>query len=164
MSIFLNFVYGNKILNANKIEFTNGYTPNSNLLGIMENRWRTVNAQGVVVTDPTELAALNANATIWKPITASGAFQLHSWAVEDGSFLRINNISIGYNFPAKFFKKLGAKKLRAYITGNNLAVFTKYTGYDPEVNVKKNNPFTPGVDYSAYPRSRMYMFGINATF
>ncbi len=164
MSIFLNFVYGNNILNANRIEFSNGYTPNSNLLLEMKDRWRTVNEQGQVVTDPVELAALNANAKIWRPITAAGAFQLHSWAIEDGSFLRINNISIGYNFPVKAIKRIGMKKLRVYVTGNNLAVFTSYSGYDPEVNARKNNPLTPGVDYSAYPRSRMYMFGLNATF
>ena len=163
-SIFLNFVYGNNILNANKIEFSNGYTPNSNLLAEMKDRWRTVNELGVVVTDPVELTALNANAKIWKPITAAGAFQLHSWAIEDGSFLRINNVSLGYNFTNKVLGKSGIKKLRLYVTANNLAVFSSYSGYDPEVNVKKNNPFTPGVDYSAYPRSRLYMFGLNATF
>jgi hypothetical protein len=157
-------VYGNNILNANRIEFSNGYTNNSNLLAELKDRWRTTNDQGVVVNDPAELTALNANAKIWRPITASGAFQLHSWAIEDGSFLRINNISIGYNFPAKMLKKISIKKLRLYATGNNLAVFTNYSGYDPEVNVKKNNPLTPGVDYSAYPRSRLYMFGLNATF
>ena len=164
MSIFLNFVYGNKILNFNKIEFTNGYTANSNLLAIMKDRWRTVNDQGLVVTDPTALAALNVNAKLWRPITGNGAFHLHSWAIEDGSFLRINNVSLGYSFPANSLLKIGIKKLRVYVTGNNLAVFTKYTGFDPEVNVKKNNPLTPGVDYSAYPRSRLYMFGLNATF
>jgi TonB-linked SusC/RagA family outer membrane protein len=164
MSIFVNFVYGNNVLNANKIEFTNGYTPNSNLLSIMKDRWRTVNDQGQVVTDPDQLTALNVNAKIWRPITASGAFQLHSWAIEDGSFIRINNISIGYNFPAKSLSRIGIKKLRVYATGNNLAVFSSYTGYDPEVNARRSNPLTPGVDYSAYPKSRLYMFGINASF
>lgn len=164
MSVFVNFVYGNKILNLNKVEFTNGYTANSNLLTIMKDRWRTINDQGALVTDPTELAALNADAKIWRPIQAAGAFNAHSWAVEDGSFLRINNISIGYTFPAKSLRRLGMKKLRLYVTGNNLAVFTSYTGYDPEVNVRKNNALTPGVDYSAYPKSRLYMFGLNATF
>jgi TonB-linked SusC/RagA family outer membrane protein len=164
LSIFLNFVYGNDILNANKIEFTNGYTGNSTLLAVMKDRWRTVNALGQVVTDPVELTALNANAKLWRPITAGGAFQLHSWAIEDGSFLRINNVSLGYSFPAKSLRKAGIKKLRVYVTGNNLAVFSNYSGFDPEVNVKKNNPLTPGVDYSAYPRARLYMFGINATF
>jgi hypothetical protein len=111
-----------------------------------------------------ELAALNANAKIWRPLTASGAFQVHSWAIEDGSFLRINNVSIGYNFPMRSLGRSGIKKLRLYLTGNNLAVFTNYTGYDPEVNARRNSPLTPSVDYSAFPRSRFYMFGLNATF
>lgn len=165
MSIFLNFVYGNNILNANKIEFTNAYTPNSNLLAIMKDRWRTVNDLGEDIRyNPTALEALNVNAKIWRPATGTAAFVLHSWAIEDGSFLRINNVSLGYNFTSKALGRSGIKKLRLYVTANNLAVFTSYTGYDPEVNVKKNNPFTPGVDYSAYPRSRLYMFGLNATF
>lgn len=164
LSIFLNFVYGNDIMNANKIEFTNGYTQNSNLLGIMKDRWRTVNEAGELVTDPAQLEALNANAKLWKPLTGAGAFYLHSWAIEDGSFLRINNVSLGYNFPVKAIRKVGMKKLRLYVTANNLAVFTSYSGYDPEVNARRKDPFTPGVDYSAYPRSRMYMFGLNATF
>jgi TonB-dependent starch-binding outer membrane protein SusC len=58
---------------------------------------------------------------------------------------------------------LHMSKLRFYFTANNLAVFTKYTGYDPEVNVR-NNPLTPGLDYSAYPKSRSFLFGINASF
>jgi TonB-linked SusC/RagA family outer membrane protein len=165
LSIFVNFVYGNSILNMNKLEFSNGYTPNSNLLAIMKDRWRTIDAQGQVVNDPVQLAALNVNAKLWRPVSSGGAsFQVHSWAVEDGSFIRINNISLGYNFPVKAIKGLGISKLRLYVTGNNLGIITSYTGYDPEVNARRSNPLTPGVDYSAYPKSRLYMFGLNATF
>ena len=163
-SIFLNFVYGNKIYNANKIEFSNGYTPNSNLLAIMKDRWRTVDDNGQVVTDPAALTALNANAKIWRPLTSSGAFYLHSWAVEDGSFLRINNVTIGYSIKPSKLKGLNITRLRFYATVNNLAVFTKYSGYDPEVNVRYNNPVTPGLDYSAYPKSRTILFGVNVSF
>ena len=60
--------------------------------------------------------------------------------------------------------KIEMKTLRVYATLNNLAVFTNYSGYDPEVNTRRTTPLTPGVDYSAYPRSRGYLFGINATF
>jgi hypothetical protein len=56
------------------------------------------------------------------------------------------------------------QKLRVYVTGNNLHVFTKYTGYDPEVSTRRGNPTTPGVDYSAYPRGRSFIFGVNLTF
>jgi hypothetical protein len=54
-------------------------------------------------------------------------------------------------------------KLRFYLTGNNVGILTKYTGYDPEVNVR-SSPLTPGLDYSAYPKSRSFIFGVNATF
>ncbi len=163
-SIFINFVYGNDIYNANKIEFTNGYTPNSNLLGIMQNRWRTVDANGAVVTDPTALTALNANAQIWKPLTSAGAFYLHSWAIEDGSFLRINNLSLGYTIHSKSLQNIHISRLRVYTTVNNLAIFTNYSGYDPEVNVRASNPLTPGLDYSAFPKSRTFLVGVNVSF
>ncbi len=54
-------------------------------------------------------------------------------------------------------------KLRFYVTANNLAVITNYSGYDPEVSVRKS-PLTPGLDYSAYPKSRSFIFGVNASF
>ncbi len=174
MSLFLNFSYGNDIYNANKIEFTNGYTPNSNLIGLMANRWKVVTATGQtaqwvnssgqsVGIAPDQLAALNANATIWQPIKSAGAFYPSSWAVEDGSFLRVNNITIGYSLPAKSLAGIKLSKLRFYFTANNLAVFTSYSGYDPEVSVR-NSPLTPGLDYSAYPKSRSFILGVNASF
>ncbi len=174
MSLFFNFSYGNSIYNANKIEFTNGYTQNSNLLSEMNNRWRVVLPNGETAQwvnglnqvrgiAPDQLAALNANATIWQPLRGSGAFYPHSWAVEDGSFLRLNNMTIGYSVPWKSLQKLKMSKLRFYLTGNNLALFTKYSGYDPEVSVA-GSPLTPGLDYSAFPKSRSFIFGVNATF
>lgn len=174
MSLFLNFSYGNDIYNANKVEFTNGYTPNSNMLDIMANRWKVVTPQGqtaqwvnatgqVMGIAPGALQALNANATIWQPIRSAGAFFPSSWAIEDGSFLRVNNLTVGYSLPIKSLVKMKISKLRFYFTANNLAVFTKYTGYDPEVSVR-NSPLTPGLDYSAYPKSRSFIFGVNANF
>ncbi|HVG42399.1 MAG TPA: SusC/RagA family TonB-linked outer membrane protein, partial [Chitinophagaceae bacterium] len=175
-SIFVNFTYGNDIYNANKIEFSNGFTPNSNLLDIMENRWKVVTATGqtaqfinasnqIIGLAPDVLSKLNAGATIWQPARGTGAaaFVPHSWAIEDGSFLRINNLTIGYTLAPKTLSRLKMSKLRFYVTGNNLAVFTNYSGYDPEVSVR-NSPLTPGLDYSAYPKSRSFIFGVNATF
>src|SRR5690606_19240823 len=122
------------VYNANKLEFTSGYTPNSNLLAMMNGRWRTVDANGVVVTDPAALAKLNEGVGLWAPLRSASSFYVHSWAIEDGSFLRINNITLGYTLPANILKRVGIQSLRVYGTVNNLAVFTKYTGYDPEVN------------------------------
>jgi TonB-linked SusC/RagA family outer membrane protein len=173
VSAFINFTYGGDIYNANKIEFTNGYTANSNLLSIMQDRWRTITPTGqtaqwvngttVYGIAPDELAALNANAKIWQPLKGTGAFYPHSWAIEDGSFIRINNITVGYSVPVKRLADIGMSKLRFYVTANNLHVFTKYSGYDPEVSVKSSQ-LTPNLDYSAYPKSRSFIFGINATF
>lgn len=176
LSMFFNFSYGNDIYNANKIEFTNGYTSRSNMLDIMSERWKTIDATGKRVqwlsgnnaygAAPDQLKAINANAKIWQPITGTGAFYPSSWAIEDGSFLRINNVTLGYSLPVKTLvqlSKLHISRLRVYVTANNLAVLTSYTGYDPEVSVRRS-PLTPGLDYSAYPRSRSYVFGLNVTF
>lgn len=172
-SIFVNFSIGNDVYNANKIEFTNGYTANANLLAIMAGRWKTVTPSGVTAQyatssqvfgiPPDQLAALNANATIWQPLRSAGAFYPSSWAIEDGSFLRLNNITVGYSIPVKSLTRIKMSKLRFYATANNLAIITSYTGYDPEVSVR-NSPLTPGLDYSAYPKSRSFIFGVNAIF
>ncbi len=174
LSLFLNFSVGNDVYDANKIEFTNGYSNNSNMLNIMNNRWRVVSETGqtvqwvngsnqVIGIAPDQLSLLNAKATIWAPLKGAGAFTPHSWAIEDGSFMRVNNLTLGYSMSPKSLQKLKMTKLRFYFTANNLAVLTNYTGYDPEVSVA-GSPLTPGLDYSAYPKSRTFIFGINASF
>ncbi|MDB5250538.1 MAG: TonB-dependent receptor [Segetibacter sp.] len=160
LSVFVNWVVGNDIYNANKIEWTDASFPNLNVLGIMRDRWTNINSQGQVVTDPKELATINANAKIWSPVN-SNRFFLHSWAVEDGSFLRLNNVTLGYTIPQKALQRLKISNLRIYGTVNNLATFTNYTGYDPEVNTRRSDPLTPGVDFAGYPRTKTWVFGIN---
>lgn len=164
LSVFLNFVYGNDIANDNKLEFSSGYTFNANLLAIEKDRWRTVNDQGQVVTDPTALAALNKNAKLWQPMTTGSSWTPMSWAIEDGSFLRVNNVTLGYSLPLSLIRRAGMQQFRAYITLNDLAVITGYSGYDPEVNTRRSVPTTPGVDYSAYPRAKSFIFGVNVSF
>ena len=177
-NIFVNFRIGGSVVNANKLEFTSAYTPGANMLAIMNNRWKVVDAGGVTYqkyngTDvlgksKEELESLNKNTSIWLPSigSSSTAFSPQSFTLEDASFLRINNITIGYSIPTtvKFMRKMSITKLRIYATVNNLAVITNYTGYDPEVNTRRDTPLTPGVDYSAYPRTRGYVCGINLNF
>lgn len=160
LSVFVNWVVGNDIYNANKIEWTDASFPNLNVLGIMRDRWTNINSEGQVVTDPKALATLNANAKIWSPVN-SNRFFLHSWAVEDGSFLRINNVTLGYTIPRKALQRIKVTNLRVYATVNNLATFTNYSGYDPEVNTRRSDPLTPGVDFAGYPRTRTWIFGVN---
>jgi hypothetical protein len=177
LSIFINFQYGNKVYNYNKLEFASGYTPGANLLGFMKNRWHTVDGNGIVYegtnsagqvvgASPDSLNRLNAGAKYWIPLVGSSAttFSPNSWAVEDASFIRINNITLGYSLPPSVIRKLHVSRFRVYATVNNVATITGYSGYDPEVSTRLNTPVTPGVDYSAYPRSRSYVAGVNVTF
>ncbi|HLF47469.1 MAG TPA: TonB-dependent receptor [Chitinophagaceae bacterium] len=163
MSVFVNFVVGNDIYNANKIEWTDGAFGNLNMLDIMKNRFTNINASGQRVTDPTELAKLNQNATIWSPVRVQ-RWWLHSWAVEDGSYLRFNNITFGYTLPKKITGVAKISSLRIFATVNNLGTITNYTGYDPDVTARRSDPLTPGVDFAAYPRSRTWVFGVNLNF
>ena len=166
LSIFLTYSYGNEVLNATKLVTTKVGKQNSNALAVMNsgNRWMTINAEGRVVTDPEELAALNAGKNIasWRD-NEEGDKYVHSWAVEDASFLKLSNITLGYTFPKQLVRKFRLSKLRIYATGNNLLTWTPYTGFDPEVS-NMRSPLTPGVDFGAYPRSRSFIFGANIAF
>jgi TonB-linked SusC/RagA family outer membrane protein len=164
LSVFVYFSVGNKVYNANKIEYTSQYNyKDNNLLDFMKDSWRNYDDAGQLVTDPTALAALNQNTKYWNP--SKGQYTPQSFAIEDGSFLRISNVTLGYTFPDKWLKKTRIiSKFRIYGTVNNLYTFTKYTGYDPEANTRRSTPLTPGVDYAAYPRSRLILAGLNITF
>ena len=133
------------------------------MLSSVNNSWKWFNDNGVKVTDPQALAALNQNTTMWTP--PSGQYILHSYAIEDGSFLRLSNLTLGYSLSDKVLEKFKfISNFRVYGTVNNLFTLTNYTGYDPEANTRRGNPLTPGVDYAAYPRSRFYLAGLNVTF
>jgi hypothetical protein len=163
LSIFVNFVAGNDIYNANKIEWTSGAFPNLNMLEMMKDRFTYINPSGQRVTDPTELAKINANAKIFSPVNVQ-RYWLTSWAVEDGSYLRINNVTFGYTLPVSLTKRAKITSFRVFATVNNLATITGYSGYDPDVTTRRSNPLTPGVDFAAYPRSRTWVAGLNVNF
>ena len=166
MSIFLTYSYGNEVLNATKLVTSKVGRENNNALDVMNssNRWMTINERGELVTDPAELAALNAGKTIASYLdNEEGDKYIHSWGVEDASYLKLTNVTLGYTFPKQLIAKIGLSKLRVYATGYNLLTWTPYTGFDPEVS-NMRSPLTPGVDFGAYPRSRSFIFGINAAF
>ncbi len=162
-----NYSYGNDIYNANKIEFTTSNQNNQyrNLITMQAEgtRWTNIDFNtGEQVTDPTALAALNANTTMWSPYMDRYVFS--DWAVEDGSFLRLNTLTLGYTLPESIVGRAGISSLRVYATGYNIFLWTNYSGFDPEVSTRRRTPLTPGVDYSAYPRSRQLTVGLNLTF
>ncbi len=161
-----NFMIGNQVYNANKVEFTSSRKYyNRNLLNMMDvdKRWTNIDwTTGELITDAETLRSVNAGRTMWNPAIGTAVFS--DWAVEDASFLRLQSATLGYTLPEDVTKKIHIRKLRLYVTGTNLLCLTKYSGYDPEVDTRRSTPLTPGVDYSAYPKSIGFVAGINLTF
>ncbi|GGH27217.1 SusC/RagA family TonB-linked outer membrane protein [Sphingobacterium alkalisoli] len=172
LAAMFNWSYGNDIYNADKVDFTayegsKRYQNISNDMRLSE-RFTTIDPQtGVNImfgnnADPILFQELNEGKTMWNPAAANGRV-LTDWAVEDGSFLRLSNLTLGYTLPSHIAGRLLMRQLRVYVAAYNLHVWTNYTGQDPEVDTQRN-PLTPGVGYSAYPKSKKVLFGLNVTF
>ena len=109
------------------------------------------------------LAAANAGAVTATPISDNIA--LTEKYVEDGSFLRLSALTIGYSLPDRWLKKAHIQTARIFFSGSNIFCVTKYSGADPEVDTRSTiNPLATGVDFSAFPKSRAFNFGINLSF
>ena len=161
-----NFSLGNDVYNAqaaylstkgsqNRKRLLREFTPGNAFTCV---DWET----GEQITDVDVLREVNANAKTWSPATAM--LFMTDYFIEDGSFLRLNSVTLGYTLPITFTGRFHIRKMRFYVTGNNLFLWTKYSGYDPEVNCRRSTPLTPGVDFSAYPRSIGLIGGLNITF
>ena len=111
-----------------------------------------------------QLTNANAGKTMYNPVMSD--YVVTDQCLEDGSFLRLNQLTIGYSFPKDWMEKTKViNNIRVYVQGTNLFVATKYSGLDPEVDTRSSkNPLTPGVDFSAYPKSRGINVGLNIQF
>ncbi|RZK46869.1 MAG: TonB-dependent receptor, partial [Pedobacter sp.] len=171
ISTFFNWVYGNDIYNTGRIQFNMLYRSTyGNMLNTVnyDNRYKYIDANGALVTGLEELEALNPNATIWSPFSSGAASPVFSDdAVEDGSFFRMTYVTLGYTLPKTITSRVGISSLRLYGTVYNAFLITNYSGYDPEVTATRSGSYaalTPGVDFSAYPKSRTFTFGLNVNF
>lgn len=183
-NVFFNYSLGNKIVNGTKLAnaFYHGSAKNYNLvddfalgsrytwidpetgLNLGRPSTNTIAAYGGADAMIARLNEINKGASIYNPSGVS-TMQLIDYAVEDASFLRVQNITVGYTLPKKWMKSIFLDSVRIYFTGYNLFCFTGYDGYDPEVDTSsKKNPMCPGIDYAAYPKSRTFVGGINVTF
>lgn len=146
LDIFMNWAYGNQVYNATRQSLTGMYTPGLNNLVEVRNRWRN---QGDVTDIPRAATGIAGN-----PNAQPAATRF----LEDGSYLRISNVMLSYQFPKLLIPKLHLENARVFITGNNLALFTNYSGIDPDVR-----SFTGegqyGIDFGAYPRARTFTVG-----
>ena len=96
-----------------------------------------------------------------RKLTGNTAACTSTFHVEDGSYLRLQNLSLGYTFPDKWTRKAGISKLRVYVQGSNLFTWTDYSGYNPEVSNHASDALRPGEDYCSYPLARTFSVGIN---
>ena len=103
----------------------------------------------------------NADRSLWNPADVLKKIT-HSYFIEDGSFVRCSDITLGYTLPKKIVQKVGINKARFYASASNLFIITGYTGYDPEVDIQTG--LKPNMDYNRYPRARTFVFGTNITF
>jgi TonB-linked SusC/RagA family outer membrane protein len=166
-----NWSYGNDIMNVSKVDY-NSYAGTKRYQNMttemsLANRFTFIDpatGRNIYTGDyanPELLQQLNANARYWHPMT--NATVMTDWAVEDGSFLRLGNLTLGYTFPKEITRRFAVENLRLYGTVNNVFCLTSYSGQDPEVSTSGSN-LSPGIDDSAYPKSRTCIFGINVTF
>lgn len=166
MNIFINGVYGNKLVNLFRQDFTNPMR-NSNLL---KEATGIAHVERIDPAQPEEIWNVHVSnpesATVQRLNTADGNDnnRMSSRFVEDGSYLRIKNISLGYTFPQKWTRKWHIENLRVYMNIQNAFTFTKYKGYDPEVGAYNYNVLLRGVDYARYPSQRIYTVGLNLSF
>lgn len=177
VSANFNFVVGNDIYNMDKMVSSQSYRNSyANLRANMApvtlggKAWTYLDhATGAIITDYETLKNMNANASYWSGTTMSDNNPVPtSWAIEDGSFLRLQNLTVGFTLPKDWTKKFACNQLRLYCTLNNVFCLTKYEGYDPEVSTairnSKTSGLTPGADFSAYPKSFSWTAGVNITF
>lgn len=146
LNVFLQWSYGNDLINVNRIQFEGGEPRNYlNQFASYSNRWTPENQSNELYR-----------------VGGQGPLVYSSRIIEDGSYLRLKTLSFGYNIPTKLLKPLSIKTVRVFTSGQNLITWTNYSGIDPEVSVR-NSALTPGFDLSAYPQARTITFGLNLT-
>lgn len=165
LSAFFNYMCGFDVINMNKINMS--LVPSNsglyrNLSGEFKNMWYRYDAMGNDMYSTPEIwAKYNEKATIWNPSGMTKSF-ISTYGIEDGSFLRLNTLTLGYSLPKAWLKPVGMTKCRFYVTGYNLFTLTSYSGYDPEVNIGRG--ISPNIDNNMYPRSRSYTIGVQVGF
>ncbi|MGY8908825.1 MAG: SusC/RagA family TonB-linked outer membrane protein, partial [Flavobacteriales bacterium] len=150
LSIFLQGSYGNEIMNLTRRAGTKNTSLYENQLVEAINYWT-----------PT-----NTNTDIPRPIQSDSNTNLliSNRYIEDGSYVRIQNLTFGYSLPQNVLDKLKMSRLRVYGSAQNLYTFTNYSGYDPEIGSFNQSPLLSGIDNGRYPSPRTFSFGINLEF
>jgi TonB-linked SusC/RagA family outer membrane protein len=144
LNLLLQGSYGNDIYNASRIE-TEGMYDGKNQSKAILDRWRI---PGQITDTPK----------------AGFDIKTSSYFVEDGSYLRVKDITLAYEFKKAFLSRLGIARLQPYVTATNLLTLTNYSGMDPEVNQWGNSGAVQGIDWGTYPQTKSFVFGVNVEF
>ena len=155
LNVACNFVYGNEIFNLDRTIMDNdGAFTNYNMVSFDNGlKWKRWEKPGDAATHPKAVSFGNKNSNA-----------VSSRYLEDGSFFRIKNITLAYNFPKKLLSKLHMQGLKVYASVDNLATFTKFSGMDPEIDLQGSSYNLAGMYSSPYPVGRTFMFGVDLTF
>lgn len=151
LNIFISGVFGNDIMNVTKTEVESGNPLGVKTKDYYNNYWR-------------------GEGTSNSHIAPEGKSPISTYLIEDGSFVRVKNISLGYTLPSNLVKKMGIERTRFYVSGQNLLTLTDYSGFDPEVNSKggldasSNGNLLQGLDFGSYPTSRTFIVGVKVVF
>jgi TonB-linked SusC/RagA family outer membrane protein len=172
MALNFNWSYGNQIYDANYLAAFYGskedglYRNRLNYLSGAYKIYDIKDGQLESVTDPAQLKSLNANATTFLPYHENPV--VSTLGIQDGSFLRLNTVTLGYSLPESLIQHLKISRLRIYGAIYNALIWTNYPGLDPEVNTNtsQGNAQYPtlGLDWGSYPRARSYTVGLNVEF
>ncbi len=194
LSVFMQYSYGNKVLNANKLAFMNtgSYYLNGNQFAAYENRWTPDNTNTDIPR--ARITAGSGVVSAFKGDAAQTFARPSSWLIEDGSFIRLKTVAIGYNLPPALLKRIKVSGINVYASAQNLLTLTRYTGIDPEVSTfRQSNPsnapsgavggnvasgtgysyigqgstygvLTGGYDFTPYPRAISVVLGCRVNF
>lgn len=162
LSFFWEFKYGGDIYNQNLLQLIRSSKNKSTTKAIYDRRYRTMDMAGnnlLLTGNAQVLNELNANAIY--PSQRASVIQFDDSLVENGSYARLTQLTLGYKFSTKLLERLKISRFRIYATVHNPLTITKYSGYDPEVSMNNNNGLTPGIDVGSHPRSASYVLGLN---
>ncbi len=151
LSVFFQGSYGNDMFNGSRL-FLESLQGGDNQLAIVNRRWQK---PGDITPIPDATS---------DPVRAASNKRVSSRFIEDGSYLRLKNLTLGYSFNKELLRNKKISGLRIYFSGQNLLTFTNYSGLDPEVNYRGNENAVIGTDFFTYPQARAYTFGLNLTF
>lgn len=174
LSVFINGSYGNKVMNYLGMQLTHMNSAWENQLQSVTDRARLepIDANKIYPSgqywydDVTNVKVANPDAVLPRASIQdpNDNDRISDRYIEDGSYVRLKNITLGYTFPGKMVKKWGLNNLRVYANIQNLLTLTGYSGYDPEIGASTQSANVYGLDYGRYPSPTVYSFGLNVSF